>query len=130
MKFYNKTSTALKLVENMGSSHRYQADCTTVYADIRKDLRSEAKMLAVSARFLLILGVAVSAILCMVNGFICHELMNTAYISIAGIEPKMVIGVFIAMAVAGLLFAGMSIFLSLVLSGVAETLREEAKKIR
>lgn len=133
MNNYNKNSTALKLVqqENQEPKKRKQkASRDIALADVRMDLRAEAKMLTITGRCLLILGVIVSALLCTVNGYIFHTLVNDVGLAYANVDPATAIAVFISLGVGGLLFAGVCVFLALVLFGVADTLRQEAKKIK
>ena len=133
MNTYANNSTALKLVtRNNLPKPKPEQDRKTTYADIRMNLRNEAKMLVVTGKCLLIFGIVVSALLCMVNGFICHELMNatSSVYAITAFDPSTVTAFFIGMCVFSFLFAGMTAFLSLVLHGVAESLREDSKKIK
>ena len=133
MNTYNKNRTALKLIQQekpktMNSAQKVKRK--NALADVRMDLRAEAKMLTIIGRCLLVLGVVVTAILCTVNGYIFHALVNESGLAYAGVDPAIATAVFAFLGVGGLIFAGVCVFLALVLFGVSDTLRQEAKKIK
>lgn len=140
MKNYNKTSTALKIVQSQSvgpvgynralRKHASARMQNAPLADVRKELRAEAKMLTATAYALLVLGVIGIAVLCTVNGYIYHTLVNEVSLSYANMDAGTAIAIFIALGVGGFLFAALCVFMALVLFGVADTLRQEAKKIK
>lgn len=133
MNNYNNTSSALKLVQQNDPKAKksiQKDNRDKALADVRVDLRAEAKMLTTIGRCLLAIAVIGSAAFCTVNGYIFHSLVNEAGMAYAGVTPSTVITVFIALGVGGLIFAGVCVFLALVLFGAADTLRQESKKIK
>lgn len=136
MSNYTKESTALKIVKNGQTAHvnyklpNHTMFYPTIHADVRKNLRNEAQMLTAIGKSLLIIGVVIMALFCMLNGYIYHSLVNGVGTAAIGLEPRTAIGTFIALGVCSFLIAGACVFLSLVLFGVAEAIRQETKKIK
>lgn len=133
MNAYNKTSSALKLVPKTNTVKVYRKSKTprsTIYSMVRKDIRNEAKLLRATGKCLLLLGVIGSGVMCAINGYLYHALLNSISTNYGGFDTSTGIAIVVVMCVAGLLFAGLCVFLALVLFGVAESLRQESKKIR